>query len=716
MFDGKVVAITGAGGGLGRAYAHSFALKGAKVVVNDLGGSTDGKGSSSSMADKVVEEIKEMGFEAVANYGNVAEEEGAISIIETAVDTFGKLDILVNNAGILRDKTLSKMTLELWEPVIAVHLNGTYLCSRAAAEQMQLQGQGGCIINTTSVAGMMGNFGQTNYSSAKAGIAGFTRTAALELRRAGITVNAIAPIAKTRLTDDISAVPDDLEPEFVSPLVLFLASEQAKEITGKIFGVHGNHIFEYHMEMTRGVNKGVEIWKVSEIEERLPDISRTEADFVRAETKTETNSSVDPATKGLKIFKAISTAFLPDKAGDWNANLHFDIADCGQFTMIISDKTIAVSKEFSGDSTCVIKMNSDTFFGMAEGKIDATQAFMQGKITATNIGDMIKYGTSFDQKTSIASVKEAIASLEGEPAEKEEKKPEEKPDKGLNRDCLGKVYKAPPFLVIRDNMLGYARATNDANPYYVDESREDGIIAPVLYPVRIFHEVLWAALTDPELNCDIFMLLFGEQDMHFYEPLQEYDIIEPKGVITHMEKKETGEVFSLKQTGHRNGKLICETTSTFFIRYRKQPAKRKKKVKPKEQQQLKTPEFLFTEPMTVRKDQTYDYAKYSADTNPIHLDEDVAKGAGLGGIILHGLCSMAFASQAIVTHAADSVPTRLKRLKIRFAKPVRPGQTVTTQAWKIDSNKKFEIFGFRIVNDEGVEVASNGVAEVWTLQ
>ena len=255
LFDGKVPVITGAGGGLGEAYAHAFAREGAKVVVNDLGGARDGVGSGSAMADKVVADIKEAGGEAVPNYDSVAERDGAKNIIQTAIDAFGRIDILVNNAGILRDKTLMKMTDELWDPIIQIHLKGTYMVSQEACRQMIAQGEGGRIISTTSIAGLKGNFGQTNYAAAKAGIAGFTRAAAMEMRSKQITVNAIAPVAKTRMTDDIEMVSDEQTPEMIAPLIVYLASDMASEITGQIFGVHGCHIFEYVMEMTEGVDK-----------------------------------------------------------------------------------------------------------------------------------------------------------------------------------------------------------------------------------------------------------------------------------------------------------------------------------------------------------------------------------------------------------------------------------------------------------------------------
>ena len=274
LLDGKVAIVTGSGGGLGRSHVLAFAREGAKVVVNDLGGARDGSGSGSQMADQVVQEVRAAGGEAVANYDSVATLDGAHSIVQTAVDAFGRVDILVNNAGILRDKTLLKMEEAMWDVVIAVHLKGTFAVTQAAARRMVEQAQGGRIINTSSIAGLMGNFGQSNYGAAKAGIAGFTRVAALELAKHKITVNAIVPLAKTRMTEDVPIIPNDFTPEHVSPMVVFLASDLAEGITGKFFGVQGNTINEFRMQVTSGASKSDGLWTPQEIAASLNDITR----------------------------------------------------------------------------------------------------------------------------------------------------------------------------------------------------------------------------------------------------------------------------------------------------------------------------------------------------------------------------------------------------------------------------------------------------------
>ncbi len=276
LLDGKVAVITGAGNGIGRADALLFASEGAKVVVNDLGGARDGTGSGGA-ADAVVAEIRAQGGEAVASTHSVASQDGAEAIIETAVEAFGRVDVLVNNAGILRDKTLLKMTREMWDAVIAVHLTGTFLCTQAAARKMIAQGEGGRIVNTTSVSGMMGNFGQTNYAAAKAGIYGITRTTAIELQKHGITVNAVAPIAKTRMTEDLPMFQglDTLTPAHIAPAALFLASPLCEDRTGHVLAVSGSRMYCFKVVEGKGVFKDEGAsWTAQEIAENWDAIMK----------------------------------------------------------------------------------------------------------------------------------------------------------------------------------------------------------------------------------------------------------------------------------------------------------------------------------------------------------------------------------------------------------------------------------------------------------
>ena len=242
-FDGKVAIITGAGGGLGREHALMMASRGALVVVNDLGGAVDGTGSDKGAAERVVDEIKEAGGEAVANTNSVATPEGGAAIVQTAIDAFGRIDIVVNNAGILRDKSFHNMTPDLWAPVVDVHLNGAYHVTAAAWPHMREQSYGR-IVSTASGAGIFGNFGQANYGAAKMALVGFTNVLAIEGASKNIKANVIAPVAKTRMTEDLlGPLGEKVAPQYVSPIVTYLAHESC-EPTGRIFSVAGGRVAE----------------------------------------------------------------------------------------------------------------------------------------------------------------------------------------------------------------------------------------------------------------------------------------------------------------------------------------------------------------------------------------------------------------------------------------------------------------------------------------
>jgi NAD(P)-dependent dehydrogenase (short-subunit alcohol dehydrogenase family) len=276
LLSGKTAIITGAGGGIGRAQALLFAREGAKVLVNDVGGARDGSGADASPAEKVTAEIRAAGGTAAANHDSVATADGAAGIVKQAVEAFGRVDVLVNNAGILRDKSFLKMDEAMWDGVVAVHLKGTFLCSQHFAKQLVAQqkdggGGGGRIVNTTSVSGMLGNFGQANYAAAKAGVYGLTRTMSIELQKHRITVNAIAPIAKTRMTEDLPMFQgvDTLTPEHIAPAALFLGSDLCGDRTGHVLAIAGARVYAFKMVETTGRFKETEggVWTAQEIAE-----------------------------------------------------------------------------------------------------------------------------------------------------------------------------------------------------------------------------------------------------------------------------------------------------------------------------------------------------------------------------------------------------------------------------------------------------------------
>ncbi len=407
-FDGQVAVITGAGGGLGRVYALELAKRGAKVVVNDLGGARDGSGGGSATpAQKVVEEIAALGGEAVANYDNVATAEGGENIIQAAVDAFGKVDILINNAGILRDKSFVKMEPENWKAVLDVHLNGAYHVTRPAFTLMRKNGFGR-IVMTTSAAGLYGNFGQTNYSAAKMGLVGLMNTLKLEGKKYNIKVNTVAPIAASRLTEDI--MPPELfekmKPEFVSPLVLFLCSEECEE-NGNIYNA-GMGFFNRAAVVTgpgTTVGDGENPPDIETVVDKFDTIQSLENGKVyfelneqvgdamnafNAPAASEQDTSSKKISSAAEIFAAMPDAFNPDAAGGVDVVFQYHISGPGggDWSCAIKDGACAISKGTHENPTCTLKMADTDFIDMISGVLPAMQAYTSGKLKIE--GDIMK--------------------------------------------------------------------------------------------------------------------------------------------------------------------------------------------------------------------------------------------------------------------------------------------------------------------------------------
>jgi NAD(P)-dependent dehydrogenase (short-subunit alcohol dehydrogenase family) len=276
---GKVAVVTGAGRGIGKEIATLMAGLGARVVVNDFGGTEAGQGGTQTPADEVVGEIRKSGGEAVANYDSVASMAGGQRIVQTALDTFGRIDIVVNNAGILRDRMIFNMTEEEWDAVINTHLKGTFAVTRAAAPHMREQ-RAGRFINMTSTSGLVGNVGQANYAAAKLGIVGLTKVTALDMARYNVTANCISPFAWTRLIGTIPTETDaqkarvekiqKMSPAHIAPVAAFLASDAAREVTGQVFGVRGKEVMLFgHMRPIMRVHHA-EGWTVERLAEIFP--------------------------------------------------------------------------------------------------------------------------------------------------------------------------------------------------------------------------------------------------------------------------------------------------------------------------------------------------------------------------------------------------------------------------------------------------------------
>ena len=285
--DNRVVVITGAGGGLGRCHALLMAERGARIVVNDLGGTADGQGSDESAANKVVAEIEDKGGVAVANHDSVATPEGGEAILQTALDEFGQVDVVVNNAGILRDQSFAKMTPEAIDGVIDVHLKGSFHVSRPAFAAMKEQGYGR-FIHTTSAAGLFGNFGQANYGAAKMGLVGLSNVIAVEGKKYNINSNVIAPLAKTRMTEELMGpMADSVQPEQVSAMVAYLGSEQC-ELTHEVYSVGGGRIARVFVGLGPGWFGGKGYVPTPEdVVENLEAIRATEPTVIPAEATEE---------------------------------------------------------------------------------------------------------------------------------------------------------------------------------------------------------------------------------------------------------------------------------------------------------------------------------------------------------------------------------------------------------------------------------------------
>jgi NAD(P)-dependent dehydrogenase (short-subunit alcohol dehydrogenase family)/putative sterol carrier protein len=406
-FDDQVAIVTGAGAGLGRVYALELAKRGAKVVVNDLGGARDGSGKGSSApADEVVDEIKALGGEAVANYDNVASLRGGENIVKTALDAFGQVDILINNAGILRDKSFLKMAPENWKTVLDVHLNGAYYVTRPAMDAMKANGYGR-IVMTTSAAGLYGNFGQTNYSSAKMAIIGLMNTLKLEGKKYDINVNTVAPIAASRLTEDV--MPPDLfeksKPEFVAPIVLYLCSQECKE-TGAIFNSGMGYFNRSAVVTGAAVALGGpdtpttpeqihENWKkINSMEGAREFDDANSAIFGLITPPSPTSAEKEKVSAGrvsvAQIFEKMPETFHAEAAGGIDVVFQFNISgeDGGDWYCVVKDATCTIEAGAHAKPKCTLKMADTDFLAMMQGTLPAMQAFTSGKLKIE--GDIMK--------------------------------------------------------------------------------------------------------------------------------------------------------------------------------------------------------------------------------------------------------------------------------------------------------------------------------------
>jgi len=404
-FDGRVAIVTGAGAGLGRVYALELARRGARVVVNDLGGARDGSGAGSSTpADKVVEEIEGLGGEAVASHDSVATLQGGENIVKTALGAFGRVDILINNAGILRDKSFLKMEPENWKAVLDVHLNGACNVTRPAMRVMR-ENRYGRIVMTTSGAGLYGNFGQTNYSAAKMGLVGLMNTLKLEGKKYDIRVNTVAPIAATRLTEDV--MPPDLfeksKPEFVAPVVMYLCSEGCRE-TGAIFNSGMGYFNRAAIVTAPTVQPGDtnipptpeqihENWeKINSLKgaKEMEDANTAIFALITPTGPEEGDAETTGEGDVQAIFNNMADGFKADDAAGIDVVFQFNISgkDGGDWYCVIKDRTCTIDTGSHENPVCTIKMADADFLAMMGGKLPPMQAYTSGRLKIE--GDLMK--------------------------------------------------------------------------------------------------------------------------------------------------------------------------------------------------------------------------------------------------------------------------------------------------------------------------------------
>jgi NAD(P)-dependent dehydrogenase (short-subunit alcohol dehydrogenase family)/acyl dehydratase/putative sterol carrier protein len=573
-YKDRVAIVTGAGGGLGRAYAIELARRGAKVVVNDLGGSTRGEGADTKAADKVVTEIKNAGGIAVPNYDSVVD--GA-KIVETAIKAFGRVDIVINNAGILRDVSFHKMADKDWDLLYQVHLRGTYAVTKAAWPHMRKQ-KYGRVVFVTSAAGLYGNFGQAHYSTVKMGIVGFCNTLAKEGARANIRCNTIAPLAGSRMTATV--MPPDmveaLKPEYVAPLVCYLSHESCEE-TGGVFEVGAGWVSKVRWERSKGAFfKPDSTFTPELVREQFSVINN----FDEPSYPTDAKDAFSPIMENLSGNAPTASSKPKRKVG----NDKVDVAKA------LAHKIPAMTFKYTEAEAILYALG----VGAAADPLDAREL----KFTYEN---------------------------------------------------------SPEFQVL---------------PTF-------GVIIP--------SGALASVVDLPGLDFNPMMLLHGEQYMELKEPLPSSGTVVSKPVIKAVYDKGKGALVILRvSTENEAGKEILVNEYSLFIRGLGGFGGDKGPKPENNAAPARAPDVIHREPTAENQALLY---RLSGDTNPLHADPAMAEMGGFHRPILHGLCTFGYATRAVLKHFCDNDVSKFKSVRVRFVKPVFPGETVVTEMWRVAPNK-----------------------------
>ncbi|TRY67110.1 hypothetical protein TCAL_07644 [Tigriopus californicus] len=591
-FDNRVAVVTGAGGGLGKAYALLLASRGASVVVNDLGGSRSGEGQSSKAADEVVSEIRNKGGKAVANYDSV---ENGEAVIKTALDNFGRIDIVINNAGILRDRSIARTADSDWDLVHRVHLRGAFQVTRAAWPHMKKQ-KYGRIVNTSSVAGIFGNFGQANYSAAKAGLLGFTNTLAIEGERSGIQANIIVPMAASRLTQDIlpPELFDGLKPELIAPVVAWMCHEDCPD-TGSIIEAAGGWAGKYR-------------WQRSQ---------------------------------GTLLMDDLSENITPERVRERWAQ--------------------------------IVDMQGGDFPTSNQGA------------TMDLVGKMEKLTSSPDSTQIQGDLMSAIG------------------------------FKSQPFLYNFDHrdVILYALAVgasteNHHGLKYLYEGNPNFSALPSFGVMPGFGSFVGLINGDvPGLEIDLSKVLHGEQYTEMVSTrLPTEGSLESTFQIQAILDKGSGavllvEVLTKDQVTQET--IVKNQMSVFVVGSGGFNGPRSSEhLIPTEKNPSHAPDWEMTYQTNIDQAALY---RLCGDANPLHIDPSFSGISGFKKPILHGLCSYGIAARQIVDEVCQGDPGRVKAIKARFAKPVIPGQTLVTKAWKINNEK---ISFSCVVKETGQECLNGG--------